>query len=173
MATGGHARRRPSRVTAVTVLALGLGCSTPKPEPPQPPAEQSPAPPAADAGKVIVEFRRAETAPEEGLTRERCPQTGQTIYLHPEAEVTHADIAEAAAGLNDGQHEVLIRFTKEGAEKMARLHEAHRGKPVVILVNGKVVCAFILADKIAEWSAISGAFTREEVDRIVDGINGR
>jgi preprotein translocase subunit SecD len=173
MATGCHVPRRPSRLTAVTVLGLALGCSTPQPESPQLHAEQSSAPPAADAGKVTIEFRRAETVPEEGLTRERCPQTGQTIYLHPEADVTHADIAEAAAGLNDGRDEVLIRFTKEGAEKMARLHEAHRGKPVAILVNGKVVCAFLLADKITEWSAISGTFTREEVDRIVDRINAR
>ena len=101
------------------------------------------------------------------------PQTGGTIYLHPEAEATNADIAEAAAGMNGTRHEVLIRFTKAGGEKMARLYEIHRDRPVAILVNGRVVCAFRLNDRVTEFSAISGAFTAEEVDRIVEGINRR
>lgn len=123
---------------------------------------------------MTVEFRRAETTPEPGLVGVRWPQTGQTIYLHSDAELIAADIAEAIRGLgDDDRYEILIRFTKAGVEKMARLYETHRGKPIAILVNGRCVCGFTLLDRIDKWSSIAGGFTAEEVDRILDGINRR
>src|SRR5262249_10088097 len=132
MATNCNARRQLNRVTALAVLVLAIGFIaflTRQPEQPPPGTEQNPAPSGTDAGEFTftVEFRRAETVPGMGLTSVLWPQTEQTIYLHPEAEVTDADIAEAAAGLNRdrdrSRHEVLIRFTKAGGEKMARLYE--------------------------------------------------
>jgi preprotein translocase subunit SecD len=168
MASDGKMPRLLNQVAVVAVLGFVLGCSNRQPEPSPLPAEQSP-----DPGKVTVEFRRAEMTPGENLTGVRSPQTGETIYLHPEVEVTSDDIAEAAAGMNGGRHEVLIRFTKAGGEKMARLYEGHRDRPVAILVNGRVVCAFRLTERVTEFSSIHGAFTAEEVNRIVDGINRR
>jgi hypothetical protein len=130
-------------------------------------------PPAAapDPPRVTVEFRRAETKPADGLTEAAVVGSGQKVYLHKAAEITNTDIAKAFPGLSDDRkYEVHLQFTKDGAKKMAKLSEAHRGKPLAILVDGKVVCAPVLLDIITEYASISGSFTREEVERIAKGI---
>jgi preprotein translocase subunit SecD len=128
---------------------------------------------AADPPRVKVEFRRAETKPAEGLSEASVAGSGEKVYLHKAVEITNADIAKASPGLSaDSRYEVIVRFTKEGAEKMAKLSEAHRGKPLAILVDGKVVCAPVLRDKITEYAAITGSFTQREAERIAKGIAG-
>jgi preprotein translocase subunit SecD len=128
---------------------------------------------AADPPRVTLEFRRAETKLAEGLSEERVVGSDQKVYVHKAVELTNVDIVFAKPGLSrKSKYEILVRFSKEGAQKMAKLSEAHRGKPLAILVNGKVVCAPVLRDMITEWAAIDGSFTQEEVERICKEING-
>jgi preprotein translocase subunit SecD len=56
---------------------------------------------------------------------------------------------------------------------MAKLSEAHWGKPLAVLLDGEVVCAPVLTTPITEYAVFTGNFTREEVERIVKGINGK
>ena len=129
---------------------------------------------AAEPTPVKVEFRRAESKPADGLTEATVVGSDKKVYLHKDVEITNKDIDEAKPGLSiDGEPEVVVRFTKQGAEKMAKMSEAHRGKLLAILVDGKVVCAPLVRDVITRYAKISGSFTHEEVERIANGITAK
>lgn len=61
----------------------------------------------------------------------------------------------------------------EGGKKMARLSDQHREKPLAILVDGKVIAAPVVREKIAERALITGNFTEEEVAKLVKSINAK
>jgi preprotein translocase subunit SecD len=125
-----------------------------------------------DEKKVVVEFRRAETKPADGLAEAVIAGTTQKVYIPKTADATTADIAGAKAALDGGGNPAIdITFTKEGAKKMAALSEKHRDKPLAILINGKVVSAPIVRVKFSEQAQITGSFTQEEVDTLVKAIN--
>ena len=143
----------------VVAVVVGLACVTPL---------------GAQKPTVKVEFRRAETKPAPGLTEATVPDTTEKVYLHKTADATNADIAEARADVDAAQQPyVLITFTKDGARKMAKLSEEHKDKPLAILVNGKVLSAPVIRGKFSKEVQISGNFTREEVAKLVRGINGK
>jgi preprotein translocase subunit SecD len=125
-------------------------------------------------GQVQVEFRRAETTPAPGLTEATVPGTKDKVYLHKAADATNKDIAEARPA-EDGQAKpaVEIIFTREGAKKMAKLSQQHQGKPLAILVNGKVISAPVVKAQFSARALITGNFTKDEADKLVKGINGK
>jgi len=135
---------------------------------------QIPANKPTDKPPFKVEFRRAERKPAEGLTEAIVAGTADKVYLHKSADATNADIIEARAA-EDGQQRpaVEIIFTKEGAKKMAKLSEQHKDKPLAILVDGKVISAPVVRAQFSERALIGGNFTKEEVARLVKGINSK
>jgi preprotein translocase subunit SecD len=128
----------------------------------------------ADSPRVKVEFRRAESIPAPGLEEVTVPGTTKKVYLHKQAALTDQDIAEARP-TQDVRLEpaVDVRFTREGREKMAKLSEQQLGKPLAILVNGKLVCAPLVKAKISERALITGRFTEAEAESIARAINGK
>jgi len=68
---------------------------------------------------------------------------------------------------------VAISFTPQGAEKMANATQAHVGRPLAILVNGRVVAAPTLRGPIAPDAIITGDWTRQQADEIAAGLTGR
>jgi preprotein translocase subunit SecD len=127
-----------------------------------------------DEKKEVVEFRRAETKPADGLVEAVIEGTTQKVYIPKKADATTADIAEAKAALDGGGKPAIdIAFTKEGAKKMLALTEKHRDKPLAILVNGKVVSAPVVREKFGARAQITGAFTQEEVESLVKAINAK
>jgi hypothetical protein len=142
------------------------------PEPTSPPLD-SPEMPAAKPS-IIVEFRRAENQPGEGLTEATIAGTTQKVYVRQSSDATNEDIAEARAALDDQQHPAVeITFTEAGAKKMAKLTEEHLNKPLAILVDGQLVSAPLVVSSFGNRARITGNFTQEEVDRIVRGITGK
>ena len=123
---------------------------------------------------IKVEFRRAETNPAAGLSEAMVTGTNGKVYLHKMADATNDDIAEARSA-DDGQARPVVEiiFTKEGATKMAKLSEQHQDKPLAILIGGKVVSAPVVRSRFSERVLITGNFTKEEVDNLVKGINGK
>jgi preprotein translocase subunit SecD len=125
-----------------------------------------------DEKKVVVEFRRAETNPADGLAEAVIAGTTQKVYIPKKADATGSDIAEAKATLDPGGSPAIdIVFTKEGAKKMAALTEKHLDKPLAILINGKVVSAPVVRVKLSERAQIQGTFTQEEIEKLVKAIN--
>jgi preprotein translocase subunit SecD len=128
----------------------------------------------AEKPRLKVEFRRAESAPAEELTEAAVAGTKDKIYLHKIADATNDDIAESCC-VEDGQARpaVEVIFTKEGAKKMAKLSKQHKDKPLAILVDGQVISAPIVRARFSERAMIAGNFTKEQVDKLVKGINGK
>ncbi len=126
---------------------------------------------------IKIEFHQADDQPAAGLKEIEAPPGGPNVklYLRPEAELTNADIQEATATTdNNGQPVISVSFTAEGAEKMAKLTEENLGKPMVIMVDDKVLSAPRISGRISGGKAqISGHFTQEEAERIAKGIRGK
>src|SRR5262249_3936325 len=108
-------------------------------------------------GAAKIEFRLAERQAGEGLQAvplERSNGTQTLVYLHADPVVTGEDIAKAGLAegpmTDDRGYLVEITFTEEGAKKMAKLSEenAEKQRVLAILVDGKIVSARTLRDKI-------------------------
>ena len=127
--------------------------------------------------RVTVEFRLAETAAGEGLTKASVPGTDEHVYLHKESLITNRDIVKAHVVedpfMKDQMYSVHVEFTKEGAERMSKATQAHYAKPLAILVDGKVISAPIVFETISDRAAITGRMTKEEAERIAKGISSR
>src|SRR5207244_10186356 len=124
--------------------------------------------------KVKVEFRRAETKNADGLTPATIAGTDEKIYLHKTADATTADIADARVGVDGACNPAIdVTFTKDGAKKMAALSEKHQGKPLAVLIDGKVVSAPVVRAKFSDRAQITGQFTKEEVEKLVKAINAK
>jgi preprotein translocase subunit SecD len=123
---------------------------------------------------VKFEVRRAESKPGEGLTEAKVEGTDKKVYLHKEVELTNEDIAGAKAVTDESKANVVdVKLTKEGRQKLARVTKAHQGKPLAILVDGKVVAAPVVRDEITGDARISGNFSKEEAERIVKGFKDK
>ena len=123
---------------------------------------------------VKFEVRRAESKPAEGLTEAKVEGTDEKVYLHKEVELTNKDIAGAKAITDKSKANIVeVELTKEGRQKLARVTKAHQGKPLAILVDGKVVAAPVVRDEVAGDARITGDFTKEEAERIARGIKGK
>lgn len=123
---------------------------------------------------VRIEFRRAETEPGKDLTEAQVAGSTKKVYLHKTVEIEVIDVASAKL-IEDSQMNPAIElvFTKEGAKKMASLSEKQMGKPIAILIDGKVVSAPIVRASISQKAQITGKMTKEEAEKIVRSIANR
>jgi preprotein translocase subunit SecD len=130
---------------------------------------------ADEKAKVKFELRRAENKPAAGLIEAKIDGTDHKVYLHKEVALTNKDVARARLKLEPGQKPAVeVTFTEQGAKQLARLTEKHQGKPLAILVDGKVIAAPVTRATIAGGQAlITGDFTKEKAERIANGIQGR
>lgn len=124
-------------------------------------------------GKSVVEIRRAESKPAEGLVEAVDPGAKDKVYLHAKVELTDKDIASARLykpKLGDGVG-IAVEFTKEGAAKMGKLTREHLNKRLAILVEGKVIAAPTIRAVITDKSNIEGKFSREQAEVFVKAVN--
>jgi preprotein translocase subunit SecD len=115
------------------------------------------------------EIRRAETKAGDGLIEATVPGSANKIYVHKTADIVAADVATARV-TNDEKPAVEIEFTEQGHKKVTQLTEKHLGKPLAIMVNGKVIAAPVVRSAIESKAMITGNFTREEAERIASAI---
>jgi len=123
---------------------------------------------------VRFEVRLAEDQPVPGLIVARIANSGRVIYLHPEAVVTNDDIAQSWV-LPDGpdHFSVSVEFLQPGAHRMRQATAAHLGRPVAILIDGKVVIAPVVRSAISTSAVITGDYSRADAERIADGLGMR
>jgi len=121
---------------------------------------------------VRFEIRLAEDGPAPGLSEAKVADSGRSIYLHDEIIVTNADIAAARVVQASGasQYSVDVKFNASGTNKMRAATANHIGKPVAILIDGRVVMAPLLRTPIAASAIVSGNFTKAQAQKIVNGI---
>jgi preprotein translocase subunit SecD len=120
---------------------------------------------------VRFEIRLAEASPAPGLLS--IIESGSTIYLHRDAVIGNIDIASARVIARPEGFSVEVTFTPRGAEKIAAATRNHVGKPVAILIDGRVVAMPGVRSAVGSSAEINGHFTRAEADRIANGMIGR
>lgn len=152
----------PVRVCAALIIAALFAA-------PAPAADQ----PAAPSAPVAFEARLASPTEVEGWERVPGPQPGQMIWIAPEPALTNTDVARAWPEEMNGEVCVGLLLTEEGALKLARLTTAHVGRPMALMVDGRVTAAPRIAAPITGGRAIlQGNFTAEEARAIAAGIVG-
>jgi len=124
---------------------------------------------------VRFEVRLAEDQPAAGLQDAKVSGSDRTVYLHPEIVVGNSDIARSHVVQDTGtsHFEIAVEFNSAGAEKMQRATAVHIGRPVAILIDGDVVSAPVLRSPIRESAMITGDYSREAAERIVNGMTGQ
>ncbi|MGE0444084.1 MAG: hypothetical protein AB7P99_02565 [Vicinamibacterales bacterium] len=121
---------------------------------------------------VRFEVYLAEEQPAPGLIVAQGPDS-RLVYLHPDAVVTNDDIGSSWVSDDGAGSGINVEFLASGAEKMRRATAAHIGRPMAVLIDGRVVMAPTLRSPISSSARISGSFTPEEAQRIADGISPR
>lgn len=78
------------------------------------------------------------------------------------------EIKKVFSNFNDSP-EISIVFTKEGARKFYLLTKENIGKPIAIVIAKKIVSMPIVNSEIIGGKAsISGHFTEEEIDEMIE-----
>ena len=132
------------------------------------------APGVADVQAAVrLEVRLAETGFSPGL-REVALDATRKIYLQEDVVVSNIDVERAEVARDAGAtFSVVVAFTAAGAAKMRRATSDHIGRPLALLVDGKVIAAPVVRAAIGGSAVLNGLFTRSEADRIAAGLLGR
>jgi hypothetical protein len=120
---------------------------------------------------VRFEVRLAEDQPAPGLRQAKVAGTDKAVYLHDGVVVSNSDIAAARLVQESSQYGVDVRLTASGAKKMRAATEKNIGKLMAILLDGQVVMAPVIRSPIDSSALITGDFTREEAQRIANGLS--
>ncbi len=124
----------------------------------------------AQTAQIHFEVRLAEASAAAGLDPVSLEGDGRVLYLHRQVLVTNSDVADATAvEIGDG-FAVRVTFTPAGAERLRLATGAHLGKPLAVLLDGRLALAPTLRTPLSETAVISGDYTRDAAERIVAGI---
>ena len=123
---------------------------------------------------VRFEVRLAEAQPAPGLIVARVAESDRLIYLHPELIVTNEDIAQSWV-IQDGpdRFSIAVEFLEAGAQRMRQATSAHVGRPVAILIDGRIAIAPLVRSAISNSATITGDYSQAEAERIAEGIGTR
>ena len=146
------------KVLILTVAAILTGCTTMR----------------NPGTAVTLEFRPGSQSPGNGLTEMTVPGSKTPVYISEDVALSNADVQSARVLTGPNGQQIEIVFTKIGAERFAATTERLIRKPLGILVDGKLISAPVVMDKISGGKAIiTGSFSVEEAKRIADGITGQ
>ena len=128
-------------------------------------------PPLGAQGSTSLEVRLAESQPGAGLVEAIVQGSNQKVYMQPGPVVTGADVTSArVVDAGGGRYSVSVSFSAGGSNRLAESTKIHMGRPVAILLNGRVIAAPVVRSMIRDGAVITGSFTREEADRIAAGF---
>jgi len=122
---------------------------------------------------VVVEFVLAETEPTDGYREIYAERLNERFYLAPQVLLSTTDIESASASERMGLPAVEIAFTEAGSKKLAEVTEANKGKRLAILIDGRLVMAPHIMEKIEDGRAVISGITDEEAKHVVAGIEKR
>jgi preprotein translocase subunit SecD len=137
------------RRSVVPSLLTVIGCSTSGEKPAVKP-EWSRVP-------VAIELRVAQGASGPELVPQEVYGQNKTVYLHPQAQISNADMARVdAVKTRIGQGLILqVWYTKSGARKIAELTRQHIGDSLAILINSVVVATPVIQETITPGTQTS------------------
>jgi preprotein translocase subunit SecD len=95
----------------------------------------------------------------------------QTVYISENVVLSNKDIVETRVIPGVNHPLIEITLTNEGTEKFAIATEDNLNNPLGIIINGRLISAPIVQEKInARTAIISGSFSEEEAEQIANGI---
>jgi TonB family protein len=116
-----------------------------------------------------LEIRLAEVMAGNGLTPART-QSGQTVYLHAEVIASQNDIASARV-VNEGSgYSVAIELNGVAAGRMTRATSAHIGRPLAVLLDGRLITAPVIRSPVGASALLTGNFSKAEADEIAAAL---
>jgi hypothetical protein len=125
--------------------------------------------------KVSIEFRHAKTKPAEGFSRYAAPPgyRHKELYVKDKSDFSDEYMVGGVRLLEthdkfieeSGRAHLEIPFTEEGLKKFAELTERLIGEYLVILVDGEVVSAPIVKEKISGGGRL--ILPKETIDKIL------
>ena len=122
---------------------------------------------------VTLEFRPASQSPGPGLMEMAVPGSENLVYVSEQVVLANSDVKSARVTSGQFGPQIDIMFTEAGAERFTRATENNISKPLAVLVDGKLLIAPIVQQKVTGGRAvITGRFTEQEAKRIADGIVG-
>lgn len=138
----------------LVLLLLLSGCATQKPA----------------AKKVKIEFREIGDS----------LRVNYSIMVSKDGKKSYA-VSGRALGIGDKIEKaftegsvIVINFNAEGVKKLGEVTEGLIGGRMAIIVNGELVAAPVIKEKITGGMVmIAGAFTEAEAKEIADGINAQ
>jgi len=121
---------------------------------------------------VKLEICLAATEDMEGSTAMSMKGTDEIFFVSNEVVLTSADIESAGTSSVHDMPIVELELTDAGAKKFAKFTGENIEKHAAIIIDGELVTAPLIKEKIAEGRAlINGLFTEEEAERIAAGLN--
>jgi hypothetical protein len=130
----------------------------------------NPAPTLAPTRKARLELRLVASGPGPGLSEMRDLDPSQPVYVRNTPVITNADIAHARATRYAGAPAVGLAFTKTGANTLCDITTANIGKPIGVLVDGKLVNVATIRERLTcgarGWALITGNFSHDDAKRI-------
>jgi TonB family protein len=125
---------------------------------------------AVQAG-TSLEVRLAEVQPAPGLVEALVEGSTQRVYMRPGAVVSGADVIGAHVADAGGRYSVNVTFTDAASRRLAEATKIHLGRPMAILLDGRVISAPTLRSMITGSAVITGDFTRAQAERIAAGLS--
>jgi len=124
--------------------------------------------------RAQLEIRLAEWMPAAGFVATTVDGTKQAIYLEAMALVTAQDVSSArVVDAPGGLFSVDLTFQEEASARMSRATAGHVGKPVAIVLDGRVVSAPVVRSPIGRSALLTGSFTRAQAEAIVSRLPPR
>ena len=130
--------------------------------------------PAGSSESVTVSFRLASLTPLKDYD-EVSDGTGSTLYVARRTIISDMDIARAKTERNPttGNLDILIYMTTDGEKKFADLTGANVGAKLAIFINGKLMSAPVIRERISEGVVLitGDALSASEARKIVRKLN--
>ena len=121
-------------------------------------------------GGTSLEIRLAESQPSAGLREVVLEGSDRRVYLRPDPVVTGADVTSARVADAGGQYSINVTFSPTASNRLAEATKSHVGRPVAILLDGRLISAPTLRSMIRGSAVITGDFTRAQAERIAAGL---
>ncbi|ANN73980.1 SecDF P1 head subdomain-containing protein [Bordetella bronchialis] len=135
-----------------------------------PGAPGAPAPSTAPAASSVG-FYIAQTDSAPDLMEVKLSDA--TVYVQRQPVLTRADLTEAAALVDrQGQNFVGLRFSPEGARKLAQVSSQNVGKLLVLVINGQLVAAPRIAEPLNRGVLAFGVDSAQTATEIAARVRG-
>jgi preprotein translocase subunit SecD len=120
-----------------------------------------------------IEFRPASFEPQTGATEMIIEASQQKVYVLESILLSTPDIAEAAATFDaQGMPSVGLKLTPTGKQKLTDATVRYMDKPIAVIVNGKLLTAPVVREKITGgMMIITGFLSAQQTKDVADGLS--